>query len=137
MAPKRDVRREAEPDDDTEGSTYSAGLRGSEPTPREAVGWMETLELIRSRLKPDSFVIVAMKLEGHSVPEIAAELGVARQTISNKLRHIEGRLRSILGQDGLHKDGLNNDSSETTEGADSEKSAELKKKPHHTAPISG
>ena len=97
-APKRDVRREKDSDRIVESRRLPEEPVDSEPTPEEAACWVDTLDLIRGRLKPDSFAIVAMKLEGYSVPEIAAELGVARQTISNKLRHIEGRLRYILDQ---------------------------------------
>jgi DNA-directed RNA polymerase specialized sigma24 family protein len=97
-APRRDVRREQGLQSQLPEGDEQPELVAPVPGPDEAMSWFDALSLIRQRLKPDSFAIIAMKLEGYSIPEIARELGFARQTVSIRLRHIEGRLREILGR---------------------------------------
>ena len=128
-APKRDIRKEQETETSSESRVTHTEPSDPEPTPEEAACWIDTLDMIQSKLKPDSFAIVAMKLEGYSTPEIAGELGVARQTISNKVRHIEGRLRCILNQERR--------AGRERELSDNRISDESQRKSHRTPSVSG
>ena len=60
-----------------------------EPAPEEFAEWTDTIEVIREKLKPETFAVVALKLEGRSNPEIAKQLGVTRQTVLRRLQQIE------------------------------------------------
>lgn len=128
-APKRDVRREKDAENGNASTERQEDPVAPDPTPEEVAAWMDTLEMIRDRLKPDSFAIIAMRLEGHTVPEIANELGVARQTVSNRLRHIEGRLRCIFKQD--------EEDEKKPDGAEPEDLSKSEGKTHRRAPVSG
>lgn len=106
-APKRDIRREQGLKAGSSLERAYSELPDPKAVPEEAATWADTLDMLRERLKPDSFAIVAMKLEGYSIPQIAEELGLARQTISTRLQHIEVRLRRILGQERGDTEGRN------------------------------
>ena len=92
-AAKRNVRKETE-------VGAGASQTPSDPivhdtTPEDMAQLADLLETIRSRLKPDDFTIVAMRLEGLSNPEIANQLGVAHSTITRKLQRIEDLLYQL------------------------------------------
>jgi len=57
------------------------------------------LERIRSRLKPDSFLIFTLQLQGLSNPEVGEKLGVARQTITHKSRRIADLVQHLLAEE--------------------------------------
>ena len=97
-AQKRNFRNEKEPGlapDETLPYQPSGG-----PAPEEFAEWADTIEAIRERLKPETFAVVALKLEGLSNPEIAKELGVTRQTVLRRLQQIEEVLTQLIRGDG-------------------------------------
>ena len=91
-AKKRDIRREVRPEDDDEKGVPEPAP--CDPSPEEAVILADQLEKIRSRLKPSDFEILELQLQGYSHPQIAKQLGCARQTVRYKAKRIEQLLRN-------------------------------------------
>ena len=94
---KNDVRKEQPMDRDSDG--VSPEPASTEPTPEEIAQWADTLQVIRGRLNPESFVVLALKLEGLTDQEIADQLGVTRHTISNKRKRIWPVIKRIVAED--------------------------------------
>lgn len=97
-ASKRSVHKE---EDVRFGSGDILSHRTStEPSPEDVARWADVIETIRNKLKPETFVIVTLKLEGLTNPEIANELGVTRHTVLRKLRQVEDMLNHLIEGDG-------------------------------------
>jgi RNA polymerase sigma-70 factor (ECF subfamily) len=94
-AARRDLLREvrlAGPDDSDAG--WEAVAR--EPTPAEGAVLAETLEQVMRGLDGEDREILALHLQGYSVPEIGAQVGYSRRTVRRALDTIRHRLRGLL-----------------------------------------
>jgi RNA polymerase sigma factor (sigma-70 family) len=70
-----------------------------DPTPEEAAEMAEELQRLLAALPEDLRKVAALKMEGHSNAEIAAQLGVVKRTVTRCLQHIRAVWRD-LGGDG-------------------------------------
>jgi RNA polymerase sigma factor (sigma-70 family) len=68
------------------------------PTPEEAALLEETLAELLGGLDGLSQRICRLRLEGHSVREIAAQVNLTEETVSRKLHKVKARLSELLGQ---------------------------------------
>ena len=91
-AKKRDIRKEIRAENDEKEAALESAPR--DPPPEEAVILADQLEKIRGRLKPSDFTILELQLQGYTHPQIAKELGCARQTVRYKAKRIEQLLRN-------------------------------------------
>ena len=97
-ARRRDVRRERPLDD----VAADAGLAWAEPegprwmSPEDEAVVREEFDRLRAVLPEDLRRIFALRLEGYTNGEIAAQLGRVERTIELKLRAIRGLLRPHL-----------------------------------------
>ena len=73
-----------------------AQLAAHDPTPAEATAMIDQIETLLRGLPESHGDVLRMRLEGHSVAEIAAALGVSRQTVYRALHLFQRR----LGRDG-------------------------------------
>ncbi len=100
QAGKRDLQREVgrgkEPDDQLQE------VLGREPSPEEAVAFIDQLEHFLSRLAPQERQILEMRLQGCSNEEIATKLGI----YDRKIRRVIERIRGLAEQEGLTPDNL-------------------------------
>jgi DNA-directed RNA polymerase specialized sigma24 family protein len=85
-AAKRDCAREALPDD--EPVPTLAGLRDVQPSPETAVAFVDQLEHLCTRLRPQDRKVLHMRLQGYSSLEIAEELGTSDRLVRRSLEHI-------------------------------------------------
>jgi RNA polymerase sigma factor (sigma-70 family) len=69
-----------------------AQLSAHDPTPEEATAMIEEIETLLRGLPESHGQVLRMRLEGHSVAEIAANLGVSRQTVYRALHLFQQRL---------------------------------------------
>jgi RNA polymerase sigma-70 factor (ECF subfamily) len=95
-AAKRDCGREALPDD--EPVPTLAGLRDVQPSPEAAVAFVDQLEHLCARLRPQDRKVLHMRLQGYSSLEIAEELGTSDRLVRRALEHI----RSVAVDENLH-----------------------------------
>src|SRR5262249_30440391 len=75
-------------------------LLDREPTPEEAVAFLDQLEHFLARLRPDHRRILEMRLQGHSNEEIAQELGI----YDRKIRRGLERIREQAEEEGIGPD---------------------------------
>jgi RNA polymerase sigma factor (sigma-70 family) len=66
-----------------------ADLPDDAPPPEEAVILADELERIRSRLKPESFEIFQLLLQGRSIREIAEQLNCSQHTVRSRVKQIQ------------------------------------------------
>ena len=93
---KRDINRELTPrDDDAPGFEASA----SEPTPQEAAMLVEMLEGLMQDLSPRDRTILAMRLDGYNILEIAEKVDRTERTVSRTLRRVREQLEQIDSED--------------------------------------
>ena len=94
-AAKRDLNLEmgqgAEPQEQIEQ------LLDREPTPDEAVTFLDQLEHFLNRLKPQERQIIEMRLQGCSNDEISEKLGI----YDRRIRRAMEKVRSLAEQEGL------------------------------------
>ena len=95
-AKKRDFRREIGVDPD-KTLPHPASR---EPGPEDLVQFKDLMGVIHSRLKPDGFAIVGLKLEGKTDHEIAKELGVTLRTVANKKERLRTALERTFAEYG-------------------------------------
>jgi len=78
--------------------SFADMLQGGDPDPAFTVEVADHLEWLLGQLQDDQLRRIALlKLEGHTNPEIAAELGCALSTVERRLRLIRRRLEGHLG----------------------------------------
>ena len=94
----RDVRREAVPPDEDAASSWQALAR--EPTPDEAALLADTVEQVLRGLDVDDRAIVERSLQGYTVPEISAALGVTERTVYRRLERVKARLQRLRSGEG-------------------------------------
>jgi len=73
-----------------------------EPTPEEAVTFLDQLEHFLSRLAPQERQILEMRLQGCNNEEIATKLGI----YDRKIRRVIERIRGLAEQEGLTPENL-------------------------------
>ncbi len=90
-AQKRDAAREASGRQGS-GPDVEAETLAREPTPAEAAAFAETLENLLAPLTPVQRRMVALRLEGHSLEEIAAAVRRSERTVRRVLEEIKQEL---------------------------------------------
>ena len=101
-ARRRDVRRER-PLGDVAADAADAGLGWAEPegprwmSPEDEAVAREEFDRLRAVLPEDLQRVFALRLEGYTNAEIAAQLGRVERTVELKLRAIRGLLGPHLG----------------------------------------
>jgi RNA polymerase sigma-70 factor (ECF subfamily) len=89
-AGRRDVRRDVAPPADASGSWWEKFAR--EPTPTEAALLAETVERLLDGLEAHQQQIVRLSLQGETVAQISAGLGVTQRTVQRVLKGVRERL---------------------------------------------
>jgi RNA polymerase sigma-70 factor (ECF subfamily) len=72
-------------------------LLGREPTPDDAVAFVDQLEHFLSRLRPQERQILELRLQGYSNEDIASQLGI----YDRKIRRLFERIRGLAELEGL------------------------------------
>lgn len=86
---KRDVSRTTRQELDPEGLESLKRIADDEPTPESVVQFSEQLHQLLGVLPSDEFrQIAALRLEGYTIPEIAALIDRGHATVERKLRVI-------------------------------------------------
>lgn len=102
-AAKRDFQLEQSPAPGQDSPAYSRPTE--EPSPADSLALVEQVEGVSSQLGVDQQRIFAMRLEGHHVEEIAAQVGVSERTVRRVLDKIKALIvkQAILegGQESL------------------------------------
>lgn len=70
-----------------------------EPTPDEAAAFAEQLQVIRSRLKPDTFAVLEMLMDDYKIGEIAERQQVSRWSIRRRLDGIKNVFRNLFDEE--------------------------------------
>ncbi len=91
-AARRDVRVEQAGGDED----WLAAAADREPGPEEAVILMDQIESLLQGLPALHCRVLELRLSGHSVAEIAAQLNVARQTVYRAMNLLQQRLKQSL-----------------------------------------
>lgn len=95
LAAKRDVRREREHSADESASWLEPITR--EPTPEEAALLVEALDGVLRQLRNDrEREVVALRLQEHTVSEIAQQLGCGERTVLRVLAKVRNILEAGL-----------------------------------------
>lgn len=76
--------------DNPDGSSFLAGVFGSDPTEDDVVALEDHLRELLARLPPDLRAVAEWKLQGLTNDEIAANLGRVSKTVERKLSLIRG-----------------------------------------------
>jgi RNA polymerase sigma-70 factor, ECF subfamily len=97
-AGRRDVRREAAGREDDSASAWEAVAR--EPTPVEAAQLTETVEQLFAGLDDRNRRIVELSLQGSTVAETAAAVGITERTVYRTLERVKQRLRRLGDDEG-------------------------------------
>lgn len=98
-AKRRDVADEVVLAGESDAMAIVDGAINREPTPSQAAMLAETVEQILRELKPADRVIIELSLQGYSVVEISARLGLAERTVRRLREHVKHRLLR------MHSDG--------------------------------
>jgi RNA polymerase sigma-70 factor (ECF subfamily) len=93
FAARRDLRRE----DRGEGATDH--LTPRHPGPEEAAALADLLETLLAGLDERPRLVVSMRLQGHTLEEIAAACGVTDRTVSNILAQLRERLGRLIPEE--------------------------------------
>jgi RNA polymerase sigma-70 factor (ECF subfamily) len=91
---RRDVQREAGPAAEEEGADGWAGL-SREPTAEEAAVLAETLEQLLQRLPERDRPVCQLRLQGCTVPDISAQVGLTEYTVQGVLKKLRKRLHDL------------------------------------------
>lgn len=94
QAAKRDPRHETGQND--EGQERIMEILARDPTPEEAVAFVDQLEHFLDRLQPQERQVLELRLQGYSSDEIARELG----TYDRQVRRVVERIRGLAEQEG-------------------------------------
>jgi RNA polymerase sigma-70 factor (ECF subfamily) len=76
-----------------EGAAWLGEALTREPGPDEAAALVDQIEALLRGLQPQFGQVLEMRLQGHSVAEIATHLGLSRQAIYRMLELLQQRLR--------------------------------------------
>lgn len=87
---KRDVSREQRPGGDSSAPVHERAA--AEPTPEEAAMLVEMLEGMLKDLSPRDRTIVAMRLDGYNILEIAEKVERTERTVNRTLRKVRADL---------------------------------------------
>lgn len=93
-AAKRDIAAETAQEDSANPVLGEVFAR--EPTPEEAVVFLDNLEHFLAQLKPQDRQVLELRMQGFSSEEIAARLG----TYDRKVRRVLERIRGLAEQEG-------------------------------------
>jgi RNA polymerase sigma factor (sigma-70 family) len=96
-AQKRSINRETSPAGGENVPDIPAELLAQEPSPEEAVALAETLEGVLQRLKPLHRRMIELRLQGHTIPEIAVDTQRSLSTVEEVLHQVKERLGRDLG----------------------------------------
>jgi DNA-directed RNA polymerase specialized sigma24 family protein len=96
-AQKRSINREEPHGSQDHWLGMPAELLAQEPSPDEAVALTEMLEAILRSLKPVHRRMVELRLQGHTIPEIAVDTQRCLATVEEVLRQVKERLSQDLG----------------------------------------
>jgi RNA polymerase sigma-70 factor (ECF subfamily) len=96
QAVKRNPHREAEQGNRSQERLLK--LLDREPSPEAAVAFLDQLENLVSRMRPQERQILEMRLHGYSNEEIAAQLGIKHD---RTIRRVIERVRGLAEQVGL------------------------------------
>ncbi|MCI0456990.1 MAG: sigma-70 family RNA polymerase sigma factor [Gemmataceae bacterium] len=94
-AAKRDPSQEAGQGEEAQDRLIQ--LLDREPTPEDAVTFLDQLEHFLSRLRPQERQILEMRLQGYSNEDIAEKLGI----YDRKIRRVFERVRGLAEREGL------------------------------------
>ncbi len=94
QADKRDIAAEAGQDD--RPTDHIGEIFAREPTPEEAVLFLDQLEHFLNQLKPQERQVLELRMQGFGSEEIAARLG----TYDRKVRRVLERIRGLAEQEG-------------------------------------
>jgi RNA polymerase sigma-70 factor (ECF subfamily) len=98
QAGKRNLNAEADPPAAGESSSgWQAPAR--EPTPSEAAMLTETIEHLLRGLEGRDREIVTLSLQGHTAPEISAQLRRPERTVYRVLGRVRKRLEQMRAED--------------------------------------
>jgi RNA polymerase sigma factor (sigma-70 family) len=91
LAEQRDVRAEAPADD--EGTRPEAACE--QPGPAEQVLLLDQIESLLDGLPPPYGELLRFRLEGHSVTDVAREMGLSRQSVHRMLNVLQERFEDL------------------------------------------
>ncbi len=93
----RDVAREVTPRPSDEDSVASFEAIAREPTPSDAALLTETVEQVMRGLEEREQEVLALSLQGLSVPEISTQVGRTERTVHRVLKRVRERLEKMQG----------------------------------------
>jgi DNA-directed RNA polymerase specialized sigma24 family protein len=91
LADQRDVRAEVPADD--EGTRPETPCE--QPGPAEQVVLLDQIEALRDGLPPQYGELLRFRLEGHSVTDIARDMGLSRQSVHRMLNVLQERFTDL------------------------------------------
>jgi RNA polymerase sigma-70 factor (ECF subfamily) len=94
-AARRDVLRERAPEPAVQESNMAWEQMAAEPTPAEAAILTETVEQLMRRLDERERQVLALRLQGYTIPEISAQLGRAERTVERVLERVRRWLQQM------------------------------------------
>jgi len=94
LAARRDVRRERADDHADDAAALVDRLADTRPTAYECVLLIETVEQVMRGLKEDDRPVVALRLQGFTVKEIAEQTGRSERTVHRALETVREQLQS-------------------------------------------
>jgi RNA polymerase sigma-70 factor (ECF subfamily) len=89
----RDVRREVEPVPGDDDSARSWEAIAREPGPQEEAALADEVEALLRGLTERDRAVVSLRLQGHTLAEIATRLGLLERTVCRVLERVHNRLR--------------------------------------------
>ena len=99
LARRRDVNREVStPPTSSETDTDWEAI-ARDPTPSEAAILTETVEQLMRSLPVREQHMLALRLQGHKVPEISSKVGRTERTVRRVLERIKRHLEQLRAQD--------------------------------------
>lgn len=88
---KRDIDQERDLGDDN--AVLENHLAAPEPSPLEALALADQMEQVMRRLEPVERRMFELRLQGHTIDEIAAAIGCGERTVRRALTEIKQRLQ--------------------------------------------
>ena len=98
---KRDVGRERSLDAETASADVQESLVTHEPSPAEALALIDEVQEAMRRLGPREQRVLELRLSGHAVSDIAAELRISSATVDRTLRRIKQQLQQWFAERNL------------------------------------
>jgi RNA polymerase sigma factor (sigma-70 family) len=100
LTDKRNVRKEAAAPAAGDDSSASWVALAREPTPAEAALLGDLVEQFLGRLEGKTREIAELALQGHSVAEIAPQVGLTERSVFRQMERIKTRLRTTATSSG-------------------------------------